>query len=289
MAILPPLWFSVLASFAGTQDSAPAPSDPKAEGCWSSFLAASGSRKETPPITAFHLRADIVTREGVQTNELRTEYRFLAPDSIRFLLSSGREIGRSGPKQRDYWLKDKDEIVPLVGADHERDRRDVDRMLAVARNFVGLSDPAKLHIERCEILDAPPSDIGPDRLRDAKELRWLCVTSPDFALVPEAAQGVPAERALYRVELALMDSYVPRFVIVRQEPASDPASRSNSMLLELDLHQERDGYRIPLSIKVHALDPAASPAIFAARPAQDIWIEEIDLRPAFTALDFKPR
>jgi hypothetical protein len=279
----------VLAVAAVPQETAPAASDDAARALWTSFLAASGSRADTPPITAFHVRADVVTREGVQTNQLRTEYRFLAPDSIRFLLASRRETGRSGPKQRDYWLKDADEVVELVGADHEQDRLQVDRMLAVARNFVGLSDPAKVRIERCELLASPPNDLGPDRLREARKLSWLAVESPDFVLTPETADRATTAGALVRVELGLLDSRIPRYVIVRQAKSGDPAGAGRSMLLELEGTLEPAGYRVPKSIKVHDLDPAASPPAFAKHPAQDIFIETIDLRPAFSPRDFQPK
>jgi hypothetical protein len=286
MQVLAALLFAATASM---QDAAPAtPVDPARE-LWARFLTASGSRPETAPICAFTLRADVVTREGVQTNQLRTEYRFLAPDFIRFLLASQRETGRAGPKQRDYWLRDKDEVVPLVGADHEQDRWQVDRMLAVARNFVGLSDPAKVRIAGLELLAAPPADLGPDRdrLRRAKKLRWLRVASPDFVLTPETAEHARASGSLVQVDLGLGDSDLPLLAVVRP-PADERAGAARPMLLELDKHVERGGYRVPLSIRVYDLDPTSSPAVFAAHAAQDIWLDEIDLRPALAPVDFQP-
>ena len=130
------------------------------------------------------MKAGILTREGVQTNETEdVEYRYLAPDCVRFRLPSRREVGRSGLAQRDYWLLDGDELVELVGREYEEDRRQIQEMHAVARNFVALSDPGRLRITRLETLADPPPDVAPRLEPKERKLEWLRVASPDFALL----------------------------------------------------------------------------------------------------------
>ena len=163
-------------------------------------LVSRSGRTAADPIAAFRLSADVLTRDGVQTNETQVDYRYLAPDCIRFVLPSQRETGRFGPKQRDYWLKDKEEVVTLAGRDYAEDRRLVDEMIAVARNFVALSDPSRIELSDLTLLSAPPPELYPALAREASKWSWLRLVSPDFALVPSGANGTAP--ASYAVELA---------------------------------------------------------------------------------------
>ncbi len=275
------LWCTLLFAFA----HGPASQDASRE-LWSRFLAASATQAGTP-IAAFHLRAEVLTRGGVQRNETDVDYRYLAPDCVRFLLASGRETGRFGPRQRDYWLKDREEVVVLSGAEYEEDRRLVDRMHAIARNFVALSDPGRIRVERCELLAEPPRDLASELVRATKKLSWLRVASPDFALLPPPEGSAPSS-TLYGVDLALLSSGLPRFAIIREE-APPGGAAAPPMLLHLDRYEERSGFRIPLQIFVHELEPPSSPPVFSASPAQEIYVVEIDLRAPLSVDDFRPR
>ncbi len=278
---------TLLVLFQGLPAASPADA---AHDVWTRFLAASATRGGAP-ISAFSLRAEVLTRQGVQTNETKVDYRYLAPDCIRFLLASGRETGRSGPKQRDYWLKDLDEVVNLSGAEYEEDRRLIDRMHAIARNFVALSDPSRIRIEHCELLAEPPRDLAGDLAGATKKLSWLRVASPDFALLPRPGEDAPSS-GLFTVDLALMesgkDAGLPRFAIIREETRASGAG-APPMLLHLDRFEERGGFRIPMQILVHEIDQESRPPVFSSPAGQEIYILEADLRATFSIDDFRPR
>ncbi|MCZ6598358.1 MAG: hypothetical protein O7B99_12020, partial [Planctomycetota bacterium] len=155
---------------------------------WKRVCEATAASGESGPIREFALQAGVLTRDGVQTNEFRADYRWLEPNHVRFKLESGRETGRGpGRGQKAYWLKEKDEIVILEGREHAQDRKLVDEMNALFRNFVALTDPAKLETTKLTLEPDPPSTIHVlHRLRRlAEKVRWLSFSSPDFALFRE--------------------------------------------------------------------------------------------------------
>src|SRR6185503_4475747 len=100
-------------------------------------------------------RADVLTRQGVQTNEGKVDYRYLAPDCMRFVLPSKNETGRFGPAPEQYWLREGEEVVTLAGREYKEDRRQVDDMIALAKNYVALSNPARITLTKIELMGAP--------------------------------------------------------------------------------------------------------------------------------------
>ena len=284
----------------GGQDPAPgatavAAASPSARAAWARLLEASrttGVAADLPPapITSFHVKMGIRTREGVQTNETEdVEYRYLAPDCVRFRLPSQREVGRSGLAQRDYWLLDGDELVELVGREYEEDRRQIQEMHAVARNFVALSDPGRLRITRLEALARPPTDVAPQLERKDRKLQWLRVASPDFALLRRDAAAPGDAHTSYAVDLGLEPDGLPRLAIIRAERMPGVgAPTAAPMLIRLEEFAERGPFRIPLWLHVHALDERLHPPAFAEKAAQEIYITEADLRPALSIEDFRP-
>ena len=298
-----PLLCALLLSFPGAlaaQDT-PAAGREEADRAWEDLVAATrqgaatagqGTAGAPDPIRSFHLRAEVLTRDGVQTNETKIDYRFLAPDCIRFALPSRREVGRFGPRQRDYWLLGEKEgdVVTLSGKDYEKDRRQIDEMLAVARNFVALSDPARLKVTRKELLEGAPADL-PEALReDAARLRWLGVASPDFALLSPAAalRGEGEEEpSTYRVELGLGEDSLPHLVVIREDrvPGRRPA---DPMLLRLARFAPQNEFQIPKEIRVHTVDRRSRKASFTEKPTQEVYVTSTDLRPELTVEDFRP-
>jgi hypothetical protein len=132
-------------------------------------------------------------------------------------------------------------------------------------------------------MTAPPADLGPALASSTKKLAWLALESPDFALVRGDAPR-PAG-TVYRVEIGQREDGLPAVAIVRErggKPGGDP------LLVEFSRYEERDGFRIPLVLKVHVLDRARSPVTFAERPSQEVYITSASLRPPLTVEDFKP-
>src|SRR5262245_6489559 len=259
------------------------PAADEAHALWESICAASGE-VQREPLRAFHLTADDLTRQGVQSNEAtHIDYRYLAPDCIRFALPSKNETGRFGPAPDQYWTRQNDAVVVLAGREFAQDRKSVDDALTLARNYVALSNPARLKILALELLAAAPADLGKELAIRTKRLRWLALESPDFALLRgDLTRESPA---VYRVELGLREDLLPAVAIVRErgKAGADP------ILVEFSQYQEQDGFKLPFQLRVHSLDRTRPPASFAEAAAQEVYVTAAALRPSLTVEDFKPR
>lgn len=278
---------ALLAAGAHAQEMPGAPGDappvaPEARATWERVCAASGDAQREP-LQAFHFQADVRTRSGVQRNEMHLDLRYLAPDCIRFVLPSRSETGRFGPAPEQYWVRTRESVVVLAGREYVQDRRSVDDMLALARNYVALSNPARLELLGLELLAAPPGDLGAALAVRLKKLRWLAIESPDFALLRgEIGREKPA---VYRVELGLREDHLPAVAIVRERgrPETDP------LLVEFSQYQAQDGFKLPFQLRVHALDRQQRPPAFAEHASQEVYVTSAALRPALTVADFQPR
>lgn len=271
------------------QETPPLPAaSPEALARWEAVLAAARvPGEDRSPIRAFVLEAEVLIREGARTNEMEIEYRYLVPHYIRFRLPGGQETGRGpGSGRRAYWLRDGEEIRRLSGRENAEGRRAVDQMLAVARNYVALSSPEELRLTHLDLLDSPPALLSGKLAKRAKKLDWLRVASPDFALVAKDTMARPSG---YAVDLGLeRESGLPRMALIRALGSGLDATRlPEPMLILLEEYLERDGFRIPRVVKVHALDRKT--ASFAVKPAQDIHITDASLRPHLSEADFEPQ
>ena len=268
-----------------------------ARAAWTRLLDSAGANAAAP-IQAFSLEADVRTRDGARRNDLRVMYRYLAPAFIRFALpgeqgTTKRETGRGpGEGQRAYWLREGDEVKELQGRDFTEDRRLVDEMLVVARNFLAFSNLSGLSLESLTLLPVPPPDLPePWRLKPWwRKLTWLSLESPDFALLhPERRAERPGQR-LYVVELGLdPEDGLPRVAVVREQPDPSGGPSASPLCFRLDRYSSRDGFLVPLEIVVHPLLETPAGPRFAVEPSQDITLLDIELRPTFTPEDFLPR
>lgn len=255
---------------------------PEARVLWERVCKASGAA-ERAPLSAFRLEAAVRTRSGMQRNDADIDYRYLAPDCIRFILPNKKETGRSGPAPEQYWLRDGDQVVVLAGREYKEDRRSVDDMLALAKNYVALSNPSHLELLAVELSPTPPSDLGAERAKRMRKLSWLALESPDFALVKNDVVQAPG--ALYRVELGLNKDDLPAVAIVRAKAPS----QAEPLLVEFSNYQESQDFRLPFQLFVYLLDRAESPPVFATSASQEVYITEASLRPSLTTADFQPK
>jgi hypothetical protein len=171
---------------------------PDARAAWETMCTASlvpGTRAE--PVRAFELGVDVRYRGTARgSNDIKAEFRFLAPAFVRVKIVEGnREVGR-GPG--GDWLDDgarKERIRLTVGRQYAEDRRQLDQWQAIAKDFVALTDPKSLRIAKLEALPAAPASLPETVAKRGGELRWVRVSSPDFRLV-----DVPPDR-LFRASL----------------------------------------------------------------------------------------
>ena len=246
---------------------------------------------DSTPITAFHIEAKVKSRGQQKRNEGEVAYSFLAPHCVRFRISETTEMGRSGRRKTDYWMRDEDEVITLDTKDYKADRESIRDMAVLARNYIALSDPGRLRIHEFEVPHDQPKEarevVGGKRLR---ELSWIRIKSPDFALLG-SEQDPLAEETLYWVDFGLRPkgdelAWTPEIVIVRNLPRS--GEPEESFLLRLDSYEEKDGLRIPRNIEVYHRDEERPGRPFRPKPTQEIWIHEIDLSSELQIEDFRP-
>jgi len=269
----------LLAACAALQSPAQAPAETPgsdARALFTRVCAASGPA-ERAPLTAFRLVAEARTRNGVQTNDLEVDYRYLAPDCIRFRLPSKNETGRFGPEEKQYWLKSGDETVFLAGREYKEDRRQIDDMLALARNYIALSNPASLKLEALELLSAAPPDLGEAIAKKTKKLTWIALESPDFALVRR--EGT-LPKGTYRVELGIDSKDLPAAVVIRAKSDASTAP----LFVFLSDYRETSGFKLPMQLHVHVKDGPH----FAEFASQEVYVKTAELRPSFSVKDFQP-
>jgi hypothetical protein len=254
----------------------------EARALWERVRAASGDAQREP-LRAFQFQAEVRARSGVQRNDAKIDLGYLAPDCIRFLLASGNETGRFGAAPEQYWMQTKECAVVLAGREYKEDRKAVDDMLALVRNYVALSNPARLNLMGLELLPAAPADLGKGLAGRFKKLRWLALESSDFALLrSEIAREAPV---VYRVELGLREDALPAVAIVRErgKATTDP------LLVEFSEYREQDAFKLPFQLRVYPLDRTQVPPAFAEEAAQEVYVTTAVLRPALKVADFQPR
>ncbi len=271
----------------------PADTSARARELWQALI----ERNQGPePIQAFDLAFFIRHRsqDGRQSNDLEARYRFLRPGFVRVSLPSGREHLR-GP--RGDFLLDAGEAQPLTTRTHVEDRRQLDEAVATARNFLSLTDPARLRITRLRALDAPPFGLPPELGAALEGLVWLEITSPDFHLVgrevPQTARARAAAAAsppLFRTAIGVGADQQVELAVIHEEQAGALALGPSTMLVDLEGHTQIDGYRVPRLLRIHEVDLEQSPWAFRPRAATELFLkpESVGLRPKLAPEQFLP-
>jgi hypothetical protein len=242
-------------------------------------LAPGAERKR---VSAFQLTFEILTRRGVQRNDVKAA-RFLYLDAegyVRTSLKSGREhvLGPDGP-----WLIDgKEEIRLTKKRENEEDLRQIDETVSIARNFLALTDPSSLRIAALsELGQAPPAIGGPLQER-ARGLSWLNVVSPDFQLMRPSQHTKPD--TLFHVRLGLD----PETGRVEQAVIGDDRAPT-TVLVELNDVSPLDGFMVPGRILVFELDAKKSERSFGKLAVLELYrIPPGTLQPKLGPDDFKP-
>jgi hypothetical protein len=279
---------------AGLPDDA----SPSAREAWRRVTAGARLPGTTPPpISAFDIEADVLTRNGVQSNQFTPRYRFLHPDFVRFRISTQREAGKGpGAGRAGYWLRDGDEVQRLSGRSNAEDRRLVDDMLALSTNFVSLTDPGRLRLTRVAERKEPSLPLPTAGLRRlARKLAWLEIASPDFALLREERASLIDPSPSYVVQLGLdRETWRPALAILSREARPDGPPDA-PLLFELGDYRPQDQYFVPhkLLVRRSLQGPNATPTgpprlVFEERPWQEIFVLRANLAPGFTAADFEP-
>jgi len=280
------------------QAGTPTTAGPDAMATWQRVVQAArqpGAASVDPPPLGFEITAEVLVREGVQTNEAHVRHRFLQPDFVRFRLPSGRETGHGpGAGRSGYWLRDGDSVIPLADRSHRADRRAVDEMVSLSRRLLLLANLGQLAVEDVTALPAPPTGLPPSLPVAANSLAWITLRSRAF--LPPDRQAAPSQQAgaptlpLVTLGVDLRTGWV-RLALL-PDAASPLTDGKRGDLYLLDRHRRVNGFLLPHAIRVYtprqALPGARGPGQYAQRPAREIWLLRADLRPGLKPQDFRP-
>jgi hypothetical protein len=266
----------------------PANTDPAAREAWQRALAATVlAGGERAPIVSFELVIDarVKPSEGA-INQIKGLYQYLAPNCVRTRVrETGLEYVR-GP-QGDWFIDPNREGAVKIGNDREseQERRQLDAVMGVARNFVALTDPKGLRIASLARASAAPTGLPPKFQKRATELVWLDATSPDFRLT-RAAQANAGEQ-LYRVQLGLApDTSLPELALLH-DGANAAALAPSSVFLELSRWEPSGGYKVPRQLNAYEIVPG-TPLRFGLDPSTDVFITSATINPPLTPDSFRP-
>lgn len=266
----------------------PANTDPAARDAWQKALAATVlAGGERAPIASFELVIDAIVKPSESgINKIQGLYQYLAPNCVRTRVSeTGREYVR-GP-DGDYLVDPAREGAVKIGNEREseQDRRQIEIVLAIAQNFVALTDPKALRIASLAKLAAAPAGLPPKFEKRAAELVWLDVTSPDFRLT-RAAQTNGGER-LYRVQLGLApDTSLPALALLH-DGVDATALAPSTVFLELARWEASGGYKVPRQLNAYEI-ASGTPLRFGLDPSTDVFVKSATINPPLTPDSFRP-
>ena len=276
--------------------------DATAKASWDALAKATFAEK---PATAFDLHFHLRVRpDEIQSNDLTAHYQFLSPGFVRATLESGREHLR-GPKG-DY-LIDGEESFKLVGREAAEDKKQIDEAVGVARNFLALTDPARL--KPSSILPgASPEGLLPLELHErARGLNWINITTDGFHLLSSTKELPPGARRTQQALLGISgESPTLELAVVLEETFGADGIRVQEpqhILLDLQATTPLDSFQVPRHLRVHQLVPKQPEAkqpetkqpetkqpetLFRAKPTYELWLRGGTLRPEFGADAFLP-
>jgi hypothetical protein len=254
---------------------------------WQTLLAGILSKK---PIESFHLGFYLLQRDpnSPQTNDLDLDFSFLTPRYLRAMLESGRMHLR-GP-DGDFLITDDEVMLIPAGREGVEDRKQIDEMAAIARNFIGLTDPRTLRLISLETLEKAPAELPAPFLEDATKLRWLAIKSPDFYLYRSAKGREAPKRPIYLARLGIdTEKGEIRLALIHEE-REGKAAIETAVLVNLRNHQRRSGFLVPHKIDIYDIAPSISPWRFQSRPTSELTLRRHfgHLRANLTPEDFKP-
>jgi hypothetical protein len=269
------------------EDAPPAVSapNPGAQELFQAWCRATEGANAGTPVRSFELAVEVLTRKDGQTNNDRAQLGWLAPDWVRFRLASGRELGRgpAGP-----WLRERAEVVPLVGRDYEQDRLQLTELANLAANFAALCTPSTWQVARLERLAAAPTGLPPAARAEAARLVWLRLET-DALRRPRAPLGAPApaqggsEAPVRTLELLVgIDPHsgaarqcvlgsIQGRVLPGQTQDSIPREEIEPLFLGLVGTHALGGRSLPKGVLVHERD-ATRPLEFEARARLELWL-----------------
>lgn len=264
---------------------ADAPEETKA--LWRQLCKAASGEVAQPKVTGFDIVFDVRgwqpgTQAETDFNDAR--FRYLEAGWVSHSLSKNGRRSLRGP-QGDWLVDPQGAATRLQGVELAEDRKQLDQIALVSRTFVRLVDPRALRLRSLKQLPAPPFPLPESMLARAKELAWLDLQSPDFAIARSDGKASTREvRAWVGVDVA---TKLPQLAVVAEDDRGTLVHES-ALLVELSDYRALEGFKVPHKLRTFPADFAQSPWRFAERPNLSLWLKQGSLRPALVPADFEP-
>ena len=205
----------------------PAGTSDQAKQWWNALLGANKSKdREGPiaPIKSFDMSFNARVRQKNASNDLDVRFLFLEEGRgyLKAIMTQSNRQSMRGPD--GDWLFDKNQWTAIGGREDRESVRELDRWVAISRNFIALTQAKGIRLVELRALQAVPNEAnplrldfpaGPERLptavvlpskkqlERAQGLRWLEVTSPDFGLYDTGREAAPRTARIFRGTLGL--------------------------------------------------------------------------------------
>ncbi|MGK0217002.1 MAG: hypothetical protein ACI9HE_000476 [Planctomycetota bacterium] len=270
---------------------------------------------QTQPIRSFSMGFDLRIRtvgvDNSPSKDVRATFDYLDEKS-GYVRGTYHDSGRAmlrGPK--GDWSEDKTGSLKIDGREDQASRDELDRLLAISRNFVSLARPEGVRlVDMRELnpkaidaslrtpLDRRTLEFGGGRflrlpenamVQAALALTWIEVASPDFRLyVPPGELTAAGTEPVYRAILGLAaDGHVQFAQFTRDDNGPSLAS---ALFVHIKQLTEVGGYRFPRVIEVHSVVSDRLPWQFEENPSFELYGLEshTQLNPTLQAKDFLP-
>ncbi|MEZ6005778.1 MAG: hypothetical protein R3F33_16540 [Planctomycetota bacterium] len=292
----------------------PEGTDPAAAALWQALLAAGRPAEQAtapPDIRSFDLlfQAKLRKELGGSSNSEDIRFQFLEGERPNLLarFEKSKRISLRGP--RGDWTYDGKNWIELRGREDAEGRHELDRWIAIARNFIALTRPAGIRLVSLRPLKAPetatsrvlhlgehadgvlPSDA---LIPAALKLRWLEVESPDFELFDSGEAPLGAPKPVYRALFGLDAAGRVEMAWFQRGAQRTPAS----LFVYLPKSAQApdwvalgSGYRLPRQLLCYRSNGAGG---FEELPGLDLWLVSKraflnPLNPPLTPESFTPR
>jgi len=272
---------------------------------WTRALAATSAGR---PLTAFDLDFQVLIRRDDGTNDFDARYVYWDTpqgDYLRCEIGRTKRVQLRGP-QGDFLIETKDGTinrVSLAGRENAESRRELDEWIAIARNFVALTQPDTVRLVRLQErpIDAQSKQAGnalqfttgaalplptAALAKRARELDWIEVHSPDFRLYQSVTTG--KQQPIYRALFGLDRETGAIELTALNEDDDGTIVLESAILVQIPNWKKLNGFGVPEQLMIYEVDPRQSPWGFKQRAVIDLWLKQGELNPQLTDADFTP-
>ncbi|MEE8468299.1 MAG: hypothetical protein V3T22_07585 [Planctomycetota bacterium] len=286
----------------------------RARARWSKVRLATAAA-DLDPIVAFDLTFDVRYRRSGGMNKGNISIQYLEQGevpNIRIRFERKDVESLRGP--RGDYLITKGEAQRMAGRQYAEDVKQLDRFVAIARNFITLTRPDRLTLvsltalvtaplaengrldpgakTRVDFLGADPLELPDEQLAErARGLEWVEVRSPDFRLVESVTSR--NSRQVFRALLGLDPVTGEVRLAVLGEDQNRTVVLQNTQLVIIEEYRELEGgYRVPAALEIRDVDATVSPWTFQRRNGTSLYLSKksrAQLNPPLRPADFVPR